>query len=671
MGLAATQARFLALTSRKANCEYRSMELAQQKLSLSRELEEATINYNNSVNATKIIWDADGSGEYRYNLSYDLMMTPSDLNKYMPYMLSRQDGKIAVDEKMQKALAGIISDDGGLIYNGQTYYLGDAGYEEAKMNTFQQFIENLKANKIMPSSYANNMKTVAGANDPYYSEATPYYMYIEDAGIGGEMSGRETANMMTVNSMLSWIDNIVANVSTGYYSSDSKEYKLAESFVIDFDGMDYIDNASEQNKYGQNLGEKRKGKTSELIADGVTSCFLKSGWNSAGGSTTLLYNGNYWNNGNTDYGGLRSSSLHTSNIAFTLADLLDEDVTLLVTGKQNYNAVLENISNTIKSGDTSGFYDLINLKADEWYDAIAGKGNYKKLQDAANSANVGNAASSLAIINFIDKIAKGMYNLLMPENPEPKDLNAFYVALDALINSFRNSEAAGSEQSYADLGGKNKNSEAKAKEAVAGAEKYNCWVKCGNEWAISLSNLTEAFLTNFVNGMDLYQDNCMIAKKVGASTYITDDPSYLFTVNTTDDSETGLWESEFYSAIFNNICANGWYENQMMNDKGYLDNALKNGQLFVVSKAKDNFYYQTRYVQSSGGHIMEETDEEAVAQAERDYTYIKNRINYKEERIEVETKSIDAELLSLNTEYETVKNLISKNIDKTFKLFQS
>ena len=62
MGLAATQARFLAITSRKARCEYESMQLAQQKLSLTRELEQATQDYQSALNTTKIVWDPDGSG---------------------------------------------------------------------------------------------------------------------------------------------------------------------------------------------------------------------------------------------------------------------------------------------------------------------------------------------------------------------------------------------------------------------------------------------------------------------------------------------------------------------------------------------------------------------------------------------------------------------------------
>ena len=105
MGLAASQAKFLAITSRKANCEYRTTELAQQRLSYTRELDNISKEYQDALNSTMLVWDADGSGDYRYQLSYDIMMSPSDYNQYTPYLVSRQDGKIAFDDNMMKAIA--------------------------------------------------------------------------------------------------------------------------------------------------------------------------------------------------------------------------------------------------------------------------------------------------------------------------------------------------------------------------------------------------------------------------------------------------------------------------------------------------------------------------------------------------------------------------------------
>ena len=57
MGLAASQARFLAITARKNNCELQSKQIAQEKLSITREQQEAAQEYQNSLSATKLVWD--------------------------------------------------------------------------------------------------------------------------------------------------------------------------------------------------------------------------------------------------------------------------------------------------------------------------------------------------------------------------------------------------------------------------------------------------------------------------------------------------------------------------------------------------------------------------------------------------------------------------------------
>ena len=66
MGLAASQARFLAITARKMNCEFQSMQIAQEKLSVTRDLQKAAQDYQNSLTQTKLIWDVDDD---QYDLS--------------------------------------------------------------------------------------------------------------------------------------------------------------------------------------------------------------------------------------------------------------------------------------------------------------------------------------------------------------------------------------------------------------------------------------------------------------------------------------------------------------------------------------------------------------------------------------------------------------------------
>ena len=130
-----------------------------------------------------------------------------------------------------------------------------------------------------------------------------------------------------------------------------------------------------------------------------------------------------------------------------------------------------------------------------------------------------------------------------------------------------------------------------------------------------------------------------------------------------------MFEAEFYSIMFNNILENGWYNNLYIDDKEYLDNALKNGQLFITSINEDGYYYQDRY--NANGYIMEDTDDDAITQAEREFSAAKLKIEAKEQQLDLDMKNLDLEISSLTTEYDTVKSLINKNVEKTFTMFQS
>lgn len=154
------------------------------------------------------------------------------------------------------------------------------------------------------------------------------------------------------------------------------------------------------------------------------------------------------------------------------------------------------------------------------------------------------------------------------------------------------------------------------------------------------------------------------------SSYVTDDQGYYYRIKNGDDGTSKqMFEAEFYSIMFNNILENGWYNNLYIDDKEYLDNALKNGQLFITSINEDGYYYQDRY--NANGYIMEDTDDDAITQAEREFSAVKLKIEAKEQQLDLDMKNLDLEISSLTTEYDTVKSLINKNVEKTFTMFQS
>ena len=103
MGLSASQARLLTITSRKADCEYQSMRLSHQKIALSREMNDISNEYQKSLDQTKLYYDFYGKGDTSNPLTYSLLMTPSALNDYLPTLITNQQGRVVVDPTIAQA----------------------------------------------------------------------------------------------------------------------------------------------------------------------------------------------------------------------------------------------------------------------------------------------------------------------------------------------------------------------------------------------------------------------------------------------------------------------------------------------------------------------------------------------------------------------------------------
>ncbi len=599
MGLAASQARFLAITSRKASCEFQSMQIAQQQLSLSRDMEKISDEYQEAINKTTLIWDPDGRGTSIYDLSYGIMMRPSDLNNKVPFMLSRRDGKIALNDSYAAAAAAAGIPETGF-----------SGTAAEKAELYTKFVCGLNAGNVegTKSKYVLDADGVAYIQDPNGIE------YITNAGLGGELYGREFGTYVTITSLISFVDSLVDGVTKGSYPLGSDMYNFGKALICDISGSLKKDPAAVETPDGEKLPES----------------FNEQKKNTKVG---IFVNGNYHNG------------------AFSIADLLNEDITLgtVESDTTKYAKVMESLRTVLKNSSQAGFDTLVNRNVEDWYDGMNGKGAFDSLDN-----------TSKAMLVFADSLAKGMNNLLVSKPPSDSEINSFYLAMDDVLNRMEGMPKASTKASESNL-----------KTSVQDAEKYNKWTSSKNAAAISLSNLTEAFLTTYENSLNGYSSQFIIKDKVKESTYITDDPGFLYQINNDNAMPEEYYKSEFYSCIFNTICQNGWYKNENVDDNDYLTNAIKSGQLFVVSKNKDNYFYQERYIAIDGGHIMENTDCDAVARAEREYVSKKAKINTKEEQLEIETKQLDAEIAALSTEYDTVKSLISKNIEKTFTLFNN
>ena len=582
MGLAASQARFLAITSRKNSCEFQSMQLAQQKLSLSRELEDATTEYQQALNTTTLVWDADGSGSYIYDLNYDLLMYPSEVNDYVPWMVSRRDGKVALNPDMARAakLAGIP----------------DGGTNNPTKEMYEAFLTAMVACGGMSETSAQSCRTIG---------------WQDKIGVGGIMLDKTESYEMTITNMINFIDVAASKIDTG---TDS-ERELAEKLTFTIP------------QYDSNKGESKD------------NMHFKSGLEAS--SAYISINGERVSNEDGD-------------ITFTLADLLNENVSLVFTTEKTKKGFFKRIASAVKN--------MLGISST----VCAGKTGIEDL--LGSSYPEGATEQDKLVIDMADKIIQG-FMAILDVGEEETDVVAFNYAIHetlALLGETR------------DLGSAKKSGDAFL-DAVESSDETNGWAYRGasknknfGSNALSLSCLAESFLTFYAQAKEGYSDQYYIRQDGNKSSYVTDDYGYYYKIINPDDNgftTQQIYESEFYSALFNNLCQNGWYENIYIEDKEYLDNALKTGQLFITGINQDGYYYQDKY--NAGPYIMEATDEDAITQAELAFTQKKNKINYKEEQIDLDMKNLDLEISSLTTEYDTVKQMLTKNVEKTFTMFQS
>ena len=556
MGLAASQARFLAITSRKMNCEFQSMQIAQDKLSVTRDLQSAATKYQNAMNATKLVWDTDS--DEVYDSSYDLMMTPSALNDYNPYLITDTQGKIVLSDSMFKAAqnAGIIDENGDPIAkSGNNPDSVDIFTKEYR----DKFLYGLvSAGDLTLSTYS----IIQGID---YTKS----------GIGGEPLDKTIANALSTTAFINRLGD--------RYQEDVKDPNN-ESNILHKKG---------DNVYGLNLVDI-------LGEDNICPAISPTDINS--GKLIITENGNALSN--EALKDISLGDLLTGTYSMTIINGSIDDA---------YQKVLEAIAKTLG-----------------WNNSGAGLNVDAESNSALNNALELTKADTQDVVYNVQKFS---------------GTPTVFLISDMISKS----------SSY---------------NGVISGESHNKQFQ-----TISLTNLLKAYLTNFAIAIDGVSDTPFnIAANTQNSVYITEDPNYYFLLGTESSvTETDVLTADFYNQLYNQICTNGAttdaIKRGMVKDPEYLMQALKNGQLFISSLNTDGYFYQGAY--TLNGYVAEVTDEEAIAQAEMEYEITKSKLNYKEETLDLKMKNIDTELSALTTEYDTVKNLISKNVEKVFTMFST
>lgn len=696
MGLAASQARFLAITARKMNCEFQSMQIAQEKLSTTRDLQRAADEYQNSLDATKLVWDAEDLGTY--DLSYDLMMRPSTLNNYTPYLITNPRGKVVLSEYMFRAAmnAGIIDENGDPTLGRKNYtYISDfsTGATAKRSN------ENIRPFMGDALSYDEN-----GYGNAYEKGSRNEFLYqlglfnqvdgsmvrnvielgesgYNRSGIGGPIYDKSTANALETNEFINYLQNAKAERVITVRDGVKYPYNVSSPSGKDYDAkIGDINNGSNVNieVYTFSAGEKIKCKTPlyyEISPDTVAEASGRiNGIGITKGQKIIdvlePVRTNDDGNGNVTSIGYTFKQGDVAPFAFSVAveTTAGKNESLYSVGSVFSDKLnLINANSTKEVEDTPKSFTVLT--------------NGKPLSDTdLSKLTIGDILRGNYTIVYNGKDSEVQYRTMLEGLCEILGLND-KMHIRGLNVDTESNEALRIAYNYTAklLSANNATGESTKDPAVLYTKaqgQTNVITSTQNSLSsLSLTNLMKSFLTNFARAIDGMSTPYYVDEKNAKnSRFVTNDFDYTFVIANDGAmlDEIDL-NADFYNMLYNVIAINGACTDEMLmntvTDKSMLHEAIKNGSLFISTLNTDGYFYQSAY--SMTDKIAEVPDEDAIARAEREYEVTKSRLNTKEETLELKMKNLDMEISALTTEFDTVKNLISKSVEKVFTMFGS
>lgn len=621
MGLATSQARFLCITARKADCEYKSTELAQQKLEITNQLSDISANYANAMNSTKLVWKND-LVENDYGLTYNLLMTPSAANDYNPYMVTTSSGAIVLNSEYAAAAkaagiskaGGIASADGrdkfiaalvpnGIVTQDTANSIMTTDYVATKMDD-----GTLKLDKANTSATTGNVGWNSGAG----MGSTP----LDKNSVDGLDKAALIMSDLIGEQLVDWAQLITTSseqITSAKYNSTIKDYDVQIKKAAT--ALQYAEANTEDYTAKEEALKALKDAKADFVAKYPKDKIVDVDRNSFQMDNNSVHDTGFTvvSNGTITYD-------EDTIKKMTIGDLLSSNIVLMT---QNQSA------------------DKMSKYATKLMESIASIFGYRNSGHGLNMDSKSNEALEFA--------------MTMVKNINLKASNAITQGTSVDDKAMTNNSAYVNANDYNRIGTSGKYVFPK------GPVSYQ---------AVSVSNLLSSFLTYYDNYMNGNSSAYVVGKRVDTSAFVTDDRNYRYFAEAKGTATSQKEKlADFYDQLYNNLCEKGWREDASVQDNEYLENALKTGRYAMSSLHEDGYFYQTRYNET--GYIVEKTDSDAIARAEAEFTQKKAELTYKEDAIDMKSKKLDAEISSLSTEYDTVKQLISKSIEKTFQMFQN
>ncbi len=283
-----------------------------------------------------------------------------------------------------------------------------------------------------------------------------------------------------------------------------------------------------------------------------------------------------------------------------------------------------------------------------------------KLQQAVSSDPFSTSDTKNNLIN-IDCTAPGainekittirdafsQYASVLPEGSMKTNLEAFVTMLDNLVSKCM-SDNTGASQSDA------------SKEAIFSDQDIFKAVMTGKPG--TASGISAADMEGVAGGVfAAFQtiNLSSIMEQLKAYQKANSDPAESYYTNLFKEMQ----ESGCYAETAENLASEDWLYSQFKNNTVSLEkysNTANNGNGGFVSSSVST---DTSFVSTS--------DQNAITKATAEYNYEMGQVNAKDKRFDLQLKNIDTEHNAVQTEVDSVKKVIDKNIEKSFKIFDA
>lgn len=723
MGMAASQARLLTITARLADNELRSQTINNAKMRLSTQSSQASENYINALNnATMKFSNYDVNGEaVSQNLTFNALTAYSSYNTQ--YGLANASGQLLVSESeaaMFKNAGGNLNkylQAHGLEYTTTYFENIGAMKNDAYPTPFNNIsVEDLKSYyeqyssfesslelQNFQSSYKDFVKETANLNK---AVSTAMKSYFVNSPVDTLNLGLDKDNNLTVGNTYTITSSSIDAFKNAFKGTNSNNYNIVklknEGLISETDYKSLkakIDNI----KYTERTMHNADG--TDTTVNGIQradAIDLSAAEDTTAGTITYTIDGDIQIVVDKSTGKVKSCEYTTGGQTVSESDTNKR--TLGYAGEE------KSIDDAIKKENGVSFKDFVNnLYYTETVDSetsnsffsLTGDGTEKSPYQAFEGGIV-NSTDTSKVKEFYNDLADDIINSIMNSVNKEKfaqilidkagksndgkynelkdmgiDLKAYIPGLEnvTLAQQLTNYQTA--KDTFLDtiFDGESKNQvveDLQSNKVISYIDENGETKKV----TVTPENLTDIdFILQYLKQSNLKQSNSFntIIKQHIVETMIENNgtPKYAWVdSNDTSNKDNANTKAQWYTNLFKRM-QQGYkaIENGLASSSQWMEYALESG--IVTLEQVDKSYNWNSLDYKSCTKITEETDDAAVTKAEAEYNRAMNDIEAKDNIYDIELKNIDTEHTSLQTEYDVIKGVISKNIDRTFKFNQS